>query len=255
MTDHQASRTLVKSAPELWAECSDAASLARHLGRFGEIRITRLEPETAVAWEGEHLSGTVTLEPSGWGTRVTLTARGSEPAVSAEIEDPDGTVRVPLQGEVTREGVVTGASAEQEPPGEVEDDPSPPLAGEGSPGDPPPPTAVKPRLLARLFGRRRRAASPASLAPPASPVSPASLAPPAPPVSPAPPEVKRDVDAVAEDDPSVNAVPAGPGSPADPVDSSKADGLAAGAAVDPPAILASALESLGQAHHRPYSRH
>ena len=83
MPDHQASRTLVKSAPELWAECSDAASLARHLGRFGEIRITRLEPETAVAWEGEHVSGTVRLESSGWGTRVTLTARGSEPAVPA----------------------------------------------------------------------------------------------------------------------------------------------------------------------------
>jgi len=68
------SRTLVKSPPELWAECSDAASLARHLGLFGEIRITRLEPETAVALEGEHASGTVRLEPSGWGTKVELTA-------------------------------------------------------------------------------------------------------------------------------------------------------------------------------------
>jgi hypothetical protein len=67
MTEHEASRTLVKSPPELWVECSDAASLARHLtGSFGEIRITRLEPETAVAWEGEHVSGTVRLEPSGW---------------------------------------------------------------------------------------------------------------------------------------------------------------------------------------------
>jgi hypothetical protein len=78
MSDHQASRTLVKSAPELWAECSDAASLARHLGAFGEIRITKLEPETAVVWEGEATRGTVRLEPSGWGTRVVLTA-GREP--------------------------------------------------------------------------------------------------------------------------------------------------------------------------------
>jgi len=78
---HEASRTLVKSAPELWAQCSDSASLARHLnGSFGEIRITRLEPETAVAWEGEHASGTVRLEPSGWGTRVILTARAAEQA-------------------------------------------------------------------------------------------------------------------------------------------------------------------------------
>ena len=61
MTELQASRTLVKSPPELWAECSDAASLARHLGQFGEIRITRLEPETAVAWEGERARGTVRI--------------------------------------------------------------------------------------------------------------------------------------------------------------------------------------------------
>src|SRR4030081_34616 len=75
MTEMTASRTLLKSPPELWAECSHAASLGRHLDHFGEIRITRLEPETAVAWEGEHASGTVRLEPSGWGTRVILTAR------------------------------------------------------------------------------------------------------------------------------------------------------------------------------------
>jgi len=78
MTIHEASRTLLKSSPELWAECSDAASLSRHLGQFGEIKITRLEPETAVAWEGAHVSGTVRLEPSGWGTRVILTAEEAE---------------------------------------------------------------------------------------------------------------------------------------------------------------------------------
>src|SRR4030088_1871036 len=65
MTEHEASRTLVKSPPELWAECSDAASLARHLDRFGEIRITRLDPETAVAWEGGRARGTVRVEPAG----------------------------------------------------------------------------------------------------------------------------------------------------------------------------------------------
>jgi hypothetical protein len=74
---HEASRTLLKSPPELWAECSDAASLNRHLDSFGEIRIIRLEPETAVAWEGDTASGTVRLEPSGWGTRVILTAEGT----------------------------------------------------------------------------------------------------------------------------------------------------------------------------------
>jgi hypothetical protein len=88
MSDHQASRTLVKSAPELWAECSNAASLARHLGAFGEIRITKLEPETAVVWEGEAARGTVRLEPSGWGTRVVLTAGRDQPAQPPPAE-PD----------------------------------------------------------------------------------------------------------------------------------------------------------------------
>jgi hypothetical protein len=50
------------------------AALARHLDGFGAIRVTRLEAETTVAWEGDAVRGTVRLEPSGWGTRVTLTA-------------------------------------------------------------------------------------------------------------------------------------------------------------------------------------
>jgi hypothetical protein len=75
----EAKRTLVKSPPELWAEVSDVAALARHLGEFGEIRITRTEPEAVVEWEGDRTSGSVRLEPSGWGTKVTLTAEVPEP--------------------------------------------------------------------------------------------------------------------------------------------------------------------------------
>ncbi|HEY7620750.1 MAG TPA: hypothetical protein VH834_13320, partial [Solirubrobacteraceae bacterium] len=73
MQEPSVRRTLVKSPPELWAELSDVESLARHLGEFGEIRITRLDPETTVAWEGDRARGTVELEPSGWGTKVTIT--------------------------------------------------------------------------------------------------------------------------------------------------------------------------------------
>ncbi len=74
MSEPRAQRTLVKSPPELWAEVSDVEALARHLGVFGEIRITRLKPETTVAWEGDTARGTVELSASGWGTKVTLTA-------------------------------------------------------------------------------------------------------------------------------------------------------------------------------------
>ncbi|MDE3129651.1 MAG: hypothetical protein KGL16_00725 [Acidobacteriota bacterium] len=78
MSEVTAVRTLVKSAPELWGICSDAELLAQHLDAFGEIRITRLEPETTVAWEGDRASGTVRIEPAGWGTRVTVTADSRE---------------------------------------------------------------------------------------------------------------------------------------------------------------------------------
>src|SRR3954462_5089461 len=73
MSALEAKRTLVKSPPEIWAEVSDAGALARHLGEFGDIRITRTEPESVVEWEGERASGSVRLEPSGWGTTVPPT--------------------------------------------------------------------------------------------------------------------------------------------------------------------------------------
>ena len=90
MQDPRAQRTLVKSPPELWAEVSDVDALARHLGEFGEIRITRLDPETTVAWEGDRACGTVALEPSGWGTKVTITAK------LAEVPEPEAPAAEPV---------------------------------------------------------------------------------------------------------------------------------------------------------------
>src|SRR5512133_2275553 len=90
MQDPRAQRTLVKSPPELWAEVSDVEALARHLGEFGEIRITRLDPETTVAWEGDRACGTVALEPAGWGTKVTITAKlAEEPAPEPVAAEPE----------------------------------------------------------------------------------------------------------------------------------------------------------------------
>ena len=74
MASLTAQRTLVKSPPELWTELSEVDRLAKHLEAFGEITITKLEPEHTVAWEGEHACGTVSLEPAGWGTKVTFEA-------------------------------------------------------------------------------------------------------------------------------------------------------------------------------------
>ncbi len=83
-------RTLVKSPPELWAELSDPAALARHLGEFGEIRITAIEPETKVEWESESASGVVHLKQSGWGTKVTLSVERGVPV--AEKPAPEAVI-------------------------------------------------------------------------------------------------------------------------------------------------------------------
>jgi hypothetical protein len=88
MNETTISRTLVKSPPELWAELSDPAALGRRLGSFGPIRITRAEPESTVTWEGERARGTVELEPSGWGTKVTLAATVEGETVEIEAAPP-----------------------------------------------------------------------------------------------------------------------------------------------------------------------
>jgi hypothetical protein len=210
-TDHEASRTLVKSPPELWAECSDAGSLARHLGEFGEIRITRLQPETIVAWEGERASGTVRIEPSGWGTKVTLTAT----AEAAELEEPAVAV--------AEEPEPVAVAEEPEPVAVVEEAPEP-LADE-PPGLPPALPAPRGGLWSRLFARRQTRAPIVVPEPPkaaAEQPEPVAVVEPEPTPEPLPPEP------VAE-----KAEPAGP-KPAD--------------------VLVAALDSLGQAHHRPFSR-
>ncbi|TML98578.1 MAG: hypothetical protein E6G10_22260, partial [Actinobacteria bacterium] len=112
---HSAQRTLVKSPPELWSELSDPDGLARRLGTFGEIRITRLEPEATVAWEGDGARGTVRLEPAGWGTRVTLTA---------ELDERDAPA------EAGKAAAAAGLEAEAEPSAETE-----PIAPAARPAD------------------------------------------------------------------------------------------------------------------------
>jgi hypothetical protein len=167
MRQHEASRTLVKSPPELWAECSDAAALARHLGGFGEIQITRLDPETAVAWEGEKVRGTVRIEPAGWGTKVILTAEQAaeeapptEPAAATEVvveavEAPEPVTQAPAPrtrrfarlraffagGEPSASPAQTLADIEAEPPSAAE--PAPEPAPEASAPEPAPPVAVQ----------------------------------------------------------------------------------------------------------------
>jgi hypothetical protein len=74
VTTIEVSRTLVKSPPELWAELEgDRLSQA-----VGEVSVRPTEHERELAWEAAGARGTAVLEPSGWGTKVTLTAEVEE---------------------------------------------------------------------------------------------------------------------------------------------------------------------------------
>jgi hypothetical protein len=174
----EAKRTLVKSAPELWAEISDVAALARHLGELGEIRITRAQPEELVEWEGDRASGTVRLEPSGWGTRVTLTAEPTPPpeeptASAADAAAPEPAAitpepATPEPAEPATHAAITPQPATPDPagpatPSAVTPDPEPPGPSAITPEPAAPDPAPTPRtgIFARLFRRFRRSAPPA----------------------------------------------------------------------------------------------
>jgi hypothetical protein len=162
MQDLTAKRTLVKSQPELWEELSEVERLAKHLGEFGEIRITKLEPEHKVAWEGEHASGTVSIEPSGWGTKVVLTAElTAEPDEPdpGEADAPEPTEEADPQPEVSATEV--SAPADGVPVIEIEErgtEPEP-VAQPEPVAEPEPeadPTPAPPTMVAEQPRRRRR---------------------------------------------------------------------------------------------------
>jgi hypothetical protein len=235
MDDPRAQRTLVKSPPELWAEISDAGALAGHLGAFGEIRISRLEHETTVAWEGDRARGTVELEPSGWGTKVTLTACIAAETAAAE-PGPEATE------EPEAAGAPEPAARAPEAPGAPE-----PAAPEVEPqAAAPGPVAVEPeapRLRPRRrwwpFGRRRAGACPPAPEPPSRErPDPEDEAPP-PPQPPA---------ATAEPAPEPES---GPGPQAASVPEMAPAALDATRAEE---ILSGVLDDLGAARHRPFSR-
>ena len=209
MTSLQASRTLVKSPPELWAELSELGSLARHLGEFGEIRITKVDPESRVEWEADCASGTVRLEPSGWGTRVVLTVDTPEPEPEAVVAEPPAPE--PQPEPVAPEPVAVEPEPEPQP--------------------------VKRGWFARLL---RRAPEPVAPAPDPEPVA---IEPEPEPVAPEPePDSEREhafgtIEWETPEEPVVEE-------PApEPI-----------AADEAHAVLTGVLDTLGAAHHRPFSR-
>lgn len=221
MADLTAQRTLVKSPPELWSELSEVESLARHLGELGEIRIVKVEPESTVAWEGEEVSGTVELEQSGWGTKVTFRATVPEPDSAAVPE---------------------AVAPEPEPVAVAEPVPEPEPEAIAPEVVVPEPVTVEIEALAEtqeeqpqsFFARwlfRRRQPHPA---PKPEPVA-------------SQPEVVAAVpEPVAVEPVAVDPKPEPPAEP-EPL-------VASAAAERVQQVLDGTLEALGQAHHRPFSR-
>jgi hypothetical protein len=253
MPDLTAKRTLVKSPPELWDELSEVEGLAKHLGAFGEIKITKLEPEHTVAWEGEHASGTVSIEPSGWGTRVTLHAELPDEA-APEAEEP--VADEPL---VAEEPPVAEEPVAEEPVADVE-----PVAEESQ-------APVRRRGFWGWLFRTRTAGPEVEQNPVAEP-EPVAILPepvvhqpePEPAVGPEPvvaepePVVAEPEPVVAEPEPEPTVAEAEPtvAEPEPSVAEAEAD-QEAEPAVGPErarAILDEALDALGAAHHRPFSR-
>jgi hypothetical protein len=260
MNESKASRTLLKSPPELWSEVSSATSLQRHMDRFGEIRITKLEPETAVAWEGEHARGTITLEASGWGTRVSLTAEAVDAggADEAQLEDahqaddvdpvkdlvePAGT-RVEPELEQANAGVEHEHEEILDPHREAETR-DPALSREvgrdqlGASTHKPRWTERLARAFKRWFAAPPRADTDPGIQPPAPAPEPSSAV-----VSTPEPEPVVPEPAPRVTPPSLILAPQPKPQP-EPLPQ-----------IDdaPAAALDAALDSLGQAHHRPFSR-
>jgi hypothetical protein len=212
-------RTLVKSPPELWAELSDPVALARHLGELGEIRIVRTDPDRAVDWEaatdGAEISGRVEIAPSGWGTRVTLSASRMIPEPEPEPEPA-----------VEPEAIEVIPEPEPEPEPEI-------VKPEQRPG-----------FFARLFRRRKGQSEPEPTVEPEPVVAATVIS-----VGAAESEEPTLEETVTGEPLSEGPVSDTPEIPATDISAELAE-----LEEQTTAVLTGVLDRLGAAHHRPFSR-
>lgn len=237
MISSEVERTLVKSPPELWTELSNPDALARHLGEFGEIRITRVEPEHEVEWQAGDTAGTVRIKPSGWGTKVTLTATRELTAPEQPVEVQPVSQPAPLP--------------EPAPPSE-------PAPEHASVLEPEPERVPERRLrfFRRWFGGARTrslAQEPREIVREPEPPDPfkairEALTPET--VAVADPFSAPRVALSMPADVSVIAQPAGPATNV----SADLEAAEEVASEEVTAVLTSVLDRLGAAHHRPFSR-
>lgn len=235
-------RTLVKSPPELWTELSNAEGLTRHLGEVGEIRVTKVEPETRVEWEADQVSGVVELEQSGWGTKVTLSLTRAAQELELEVElavepepaSPESESLAPALDQIDPQPEAPTAEPESIVVREVRPEPEPVAEiVEPEPG-------ARVGFFARLF--KRRSYPPAASAPE--------------PVAGSEPSREPEIQALSQPEPVYPPAPIKPVEPAEPAadPGTELAEIEARMQRESTELLTAVLDRLGAAHHRPFSR-
>jgi hypothetical protein len=86
-----ATRTLMKSAPELWELLDDELQLRHWSERLcdsgGAVEVTAREPRRLLVWRCESVKVKVKLEEKGFGTKVAIAAKAQDGLKEAQLDE------------------------------------------------------------------------------------------------------------------------------------------------------------------------
>ena len=160
-----ASRTLVKSPPELWQLIDQPGRMqglmCALLGHATEVTVYERKPESVLGWQaagdGEDAKIEVELAEKGWGTHVEVSVEGrTEPTklegwLDAVLEELATPQKRPFEG---MDKPPEPVASLEEPPAETPSAEAPPAEeppAEPPPAETPPPHAAK-KKRRRFFG-------------------------------------------------------------------------------------------------------
>jgi hypothetical protein len=169
-----ASRTLVKSPPEVWEQLDHPGRMqglmSALVGHATEVSVTEREEESTLAWKAIPDDAWIKVEigEKGWGTNVSVTAENSsEPTklegwLDAVIEELATPTKRPFEGmgeaqepEVKAEPLAMGAFEEKKPE-DAEPEPEPEPEPEQPVAEPEPVAAVPAAPEPEKKKKRRR---------------------------------------------------------------------------------------------------
>ena len=88
-----ATRTLMKSAPELWELLDDEPQLRHWSARLcdgegdGAVEVTAREPRRLLIWRCDSVKVKVKLEEKGFGTKVAIAAKAHDGLKEADLDE------------------------------------------------------------------------------------------------------------------------------------------------------------------------